>query len=364
MKKILDSTPKRDGFRMPAEYEPHKRIWMIWPERPDNWRNGGKPAQETYKNIATTISKFTPVTMLVSQNQFSNCRAQLPDNIRVIEMSNNDAWMRDCGPTFVKNDSTGEVRLVDWDFNAWGGLYDGLYFPWDKDDMIASKVANIEEMDYYKAEGFVLEGGSIHVDGEGTLITTEMCLLSPGRNPELSKEEISNKLKEYLNLEKIIWLKDGIDPDETNGHVDDIACFVRSGEVVCLWTDDKKNPFYKVAQETYKQLINETDAKGRKLKVHKLCVPSKDVTLSNDFKIDSVDGTKEREGEVSCKAAYMNFLVTNDGVIVPQFNDKNDKLAIKQLKEIFPDKKVIGVYSKEVIYGGGNIHCITQQQPK
>ena len=170
--KKLNTIPANDGFRMPAEFEPQKRIWMIWPERTDNWRDGAKPAQATYRDIAIAISEFTPVTMCVSHEQFSNCRSMLPENIRVIEMSNNDAWMRDCGPTFLKNDKTGEIRLVDWDFNAWGGLVDGLYFPWDKDDIIPRKIAELEEIDYYQTPGFVLEGGSIHVDGEGTLLTT------------------------------------------------------------------------------------------------------------------------------------------------------------------------------------------------
>ena len=362
--KRIESTPKKDGFRMPAEFERQKRIWMIWPERPDNWRDGGKPAQETYRDIAVAISKFTPVTMCVSSWQFENARAMLPSNIRVIEMSNNDAWMRDCGPTFVKNDKTGEVRLIDWDFNAWGGLVDGLYFPWDKDDAIPRKIAEIEGVHYYQTPGFVLEGGSITVDGEGTLITTEMCLLSDGRNPHMTKSEIEEELKEYLNLEKIIWIKDGIDPNETNGHVDDVCCFARPGEVICMWTDDKDNPYYQACQDAYNTLINETDAKGRKLKVHKLCMPKVDVKMGANFKIDSVVGSQPRVEGTNCVAAYMNFLITNNGVICPQFDDENDSLAIKQLKEIFKDKEVVGVHSKEVIYGGGNIHCITQQQPK
>ena len=361
---MINSTPKKDGFRMPGEFEKQKRVWMIWPERPDNWRDGGKPAQEVYRDIAIAVSKFTKVTMCVSNSQFENARNMLPHNIRVIEMSNNDSWMRDCGPIFVKNDKTGEVRLVDFDFNAWGGLYDGLYFPWDKDDIIPRKIAEIEEVNYYKTNNFVLEGGSITVDGDGTLITTEMCLLSKGRNPHLSKSEIENNLKEYLNLDKIIWIKDGIDPDETNGHIDDVCCFKDVGEVICIWTDDKKSPYYKASHDAYNTLINETDAKGRKLKVHKLCMPKEDVKLGSNFRIDSALGSKPRlEGDI-CVTSYMNFLITNGGIICPQFGDENDSLAIKQLKEIFPDKEVIGVYSKEVIYGGGNIHCITQQQPK
>ena len=362
--KRLKTTPKQDGFRMPGEFEPQKKVWMIWPERPDNWRNGAKPAQEVYKNIAMAISKYTPVTMCVSYEQFANARHMLPERIRVVEMSNNDAWMRDCGPTFVKNDKTGEIRGIDWGFNAWGGLYDGLYFPWDKDDAIPEKICEIEELNCYVAKDFVLEGGSIHVDGEGTLLTTEMCLLSKGRNPQMTKRQIEKKLKDYLNLEKIIWIKDGIDPNETNGHIDDVACFARPGEVICIWTDDKNNPYYKACHDAYNNLNNQKDAKGRKLKVHKLCMPKKDVTIGKDFKIDAVDGSQPRiEGE-PCVASYMNFLITNDAIIVPQFGDVNDHLALKQLRGIFPDKDIVGVFSKEVIYGGGNIHCITQQQPK
>lgn len=363
MAKRIDSTPKKDGFRMPGEYEPQKQIWMIWPERPDNWRDGAKPAQKAFSNVAKTISQFVPVTMVVSCAQYANCRNSLPPEIRVIEMSNDDSWIRDCGPTFVINDK-GEVRGCDWDFNAWGGLVDGLYFPWDKDQMVAQKVCEIEGIDSYRTPDFVLEGGSIHVDGEGTLLTTEMCLLSEGRNPHLTKEEIEEKLKDYLNLEKIIWIKDGIDPDETNGHVDDVACFVRPGEVACIWTEDKNDPFYQACQDAYKTLSEATDAKGRKLKVHKLCMPQKNVKISGDFNIDYVEGTIPREDGDICIASYMNFLIVDGGVIVPQYGDANDKLALEQIQAMFPERKAVGVDTVEIVYGGGNIHCITQQQPK
>ena len=249
-KRIVGSTPKQDGFRMPGEFEKQTGVWMIWPERNDNWRNGGKPAQEAFANVAKAISEFEPITVIASASQYQNARARLPENIRVVEMANDDAWVRDCGPTFVINDK-GDLRAVDWEFNAWGGLVDGLYFPWANDDQIAQKVCEIEGVDSYRTEGFVLEGGSIHVDGDGTLLTTEMCLLSEGRNPHMTKEEIEDKLKEYLNLEKIIWIKDGIDPDETNGHIDDVACYVAPGEVACIWTEDKNHPFYEQAQAAY-----------------------------------------------------------------------------------------------------------------
>lgn len=361
-KRIDGTTPKQDGFRMPAEYEPQQKVWMIWPERPDNWRNGGKPAQRAFAEVAKAISRFTKMNVLVSAGQYANCREMVPADITVIEMSNNDAWVRDCGPTFVKG-ADGSLRGCDWIFNAWGGLVDGLYFPWDQDDLVARKICELEQVDSYRTDGFVLEGGSFHVDGEGTVLTTEMCLLSEGRNPHMNKEEIEQMLCEYLNCEKVLWIKDGIDPEETNGHVDDVACFVRPGEVACIYTDDPDSPFYEAARAAYHELCGMTDAKGRKLKVHKLCCPASTVKIHGEFAIDGVEGTLPREDGDVCISSYMNFLITNDGVIVPQYGDINDQLALDQVQAMFPDKTIVGVDTVEVVYGGGNIHCITQQQP-
>ncbi len=228
MSQTIESTPRKDGFRMPGEFEPQAGCWMLWPERTDNWRLGAKPAQKTFAAIAAAIAGFEPVTMGVSATQFRHARGLLARQVRVVEMANNNSWMRDCGPTFVVDDRGG-VRAVDWDFNAWGGLNGGLYFPWDLDDQVAQKVMEIERVDRYKAHDFVLEGGSIHVDGQGTLITTEECLLNPNRNPQLRRGEIENRLQEYLNVEKIIWLGQGVYNDETNGHVDNLCCFIRPG---------------------------------------------------------------------------------------------------------------------------------------
>ena len=357
----LDTTPKADGYRMPGEFEKHRGTYIIWPERPDNWRYGGKPAQRVFAEVADAISAFEPVTVLVSAGQYCNARAMLNPRVRVVEAANNDSWVRDCGPTFVTDGET--LRGVDWEFNAWGGLVDGLYFPWDKDDQIARKICEIADVDSYRTEGFVLEGGSIHVDGEGTVLTTEMCLLSEGRNPDKSKEEIEQMICDYLGCEKVLWIKDGIDPDETNGHIDDVACFVAPGEVACIWTEDKNHPFYEQAQAAYKFLSEATDAKGRKLKVHKLCLTKKPCLLEGADTIDAVEGTIPREdGEVSI-ASYMNFLIVNGAVILPQYGDENDAVAIEQVQKMFPDREVVGVQTKEVAFGGGNIHCITQQQP-
>lgn len=360
------STPRKDGYRMPGEYESHKGTWMLWPYRQDNWRNGAKPAQQVFSDVARAIAQFEPVTICANQNQYENVKAMIADceQIRVVEMTSNDAWIRDCGPTFVVNDK-GDVRAVDWNFNAWGGLYDGLYFPWDQDDLVASKVCEIEKTISYKPNHFVMEGGSIHVDGEGTVLVTESCLLSPGRNPELTKEQIEENLREYLNVEKIIWVKEGIDPDETNGHIDDVACYIRPGVVSCIWTDDKNDPFYKIAHDIYDFLCNTIDSKGRKLQVHKLILPQKPVRITTDDSkgVDVVEGTLPREEGDLCPGSYMNFLIVNGGVIVPQYGDKNDNIALRQLQEMFPERKVVGVLTREVVLGGGNIHCITQQQP-
>jgi len=347
---------------MPGEFELQEKIFMIWPERPDNWRNGGKPAQKAFRDVAEAVSLFEPVTMLVSGDQYRNARDMLDPGIRVVEMSSNDAWARDCGPTFLVNDDR-EIRAVDWKFNAWGGFTDGLYAPWDQDDLIAQKICDMENVDTYKPGDFVLEGGSIHTDGEGTLLTTEMCLLSPGRNPDMSRGQIEEVLREYLNIKKIIWLKDGIDPEETNGHIDDVACFSKPGEVICIWTEDRNDPFYDTCRQTYDILSRSEDAAGRRLKVHKLTLPKNLVTIKGDFDIDCIPGTRPRRDGDICTASYMNFLIVNGGIIFPQYEDEYDSLAAGQIQKIFPDRRVVKVNTREIVYGGGNIHCITQQMP-
>ena len=346
-KRITGTTPRQDGYRMPGEFEEQSGVWMLWPQRPDNWRGGAKPAQQAFIDVARAIARFEPVTVCVNPDQFQNARARLPEDVRVVEMTSNDAWVRDCGPTFVKNDQGG-LRAVDWTFNAWGGLYDGLYFPWDQDDLVARKICELEGVDSYRTDDFVLEGGSIHVDGQGTVLTTEMCLLSPGRNPELSRRDIEEKLCGYLGCEKVIWLRDGIDPDETNGHIDDVACFVAPGEVACIWTEDPENPFYQAAQDAFRTLSQATDAKGRRLTVHKLCLTKKPCYLEGAETIDAVEGTAPREnGEVSI-ASYMNFLIVNGAVIAPQYGDENDRLAIQQLQQM-----ELGVHQPQAHHIGG-----------
>jgi agmatine deiminase len=363
MTSVIESTPRADGFRMPGEFEPHKQLWMLWPQRPDNWRLGAKPAQRSWVAVATAISEFEPVTVGANNDQYENARSLLPAHVRVVEISSNDAWMRDCGPSFVVNDK-GDVRLVDWIFNAWGGLYDGLYFPWDKDQMVPLKLAEIEGVDRYKAP-LVMEGGSFHVDGEGTLLTTEECLLSPGRNPDLGKEQIEQHLKDYLGLERIVWLGRGIDPDETTGHVDDVACFVRPGVVLAAVTEDESDWRHELLQDNLRRLEQATDAKGRKLEIHTLPMPAiMEYTEDEAWGVDTAEGSIPRHAGDKTAASYLNFLIVNGGVILPSFGDPNDAVAKAKLEELFPERRVVTVPGREIVLGGGNVHCITQQQPR
>ena len=294
-----ESTPKADGFFMPAEFAPQDRVWMGWPHRTDTWAHGAKPAQKQYAAIARAIAEFTPVTMCANQADYANCKAvfEEDENVTVIEMTTDDAWFRDTAATYVIN-GKGEKRANHWHFNAYGGLVDGLYFPWDKDEQIALKMAELSGCRRYRPDDMILEGGSITVDGEGTLVVTDQCLLSPGRTcsavleeeedpesiwPKFKKkfepwsEELraymDEHLKDYLGVEKVIWVKEGIDPEETNGHIDDVATFIAPGVMACIWTDDPEYPFYEQCHAAYETLSNAVDAKGRKMKVYKLCMP-------------------------------------------------------------------------------------------
>jgi agmatine deiminase len=362
MAKILSSSPRADGFRMPAEFEPHAGTWMLWPQRQDNWRMAAKPAQVAFAVVARTIAQFEPVTVGANSEQISNALQMLPGRVRVVEIASNDAWMRDCGPSFVVNDK-GSVRGVDWDFNAWGGLVNGLYFPWDLDQAVAQKVLEIEGVDRYKAP-LVLEGGSIHVDGQGTCLTTEECLLNPGRNPDLTRDEIESCLQEYLSVDKVLWIPRGVFNDETSGHVDNLVCFIRPGVVALTWTEDRSDPQYERSLEAYEWLSSTTDARGRRLDIYKIPQPNPVLIRQEEAEgVDAVAGTLPRNSGDRLAASYINFYFCNGGLIVPLFDDPHDRPALETLQYLIPERKVVGLPAREILLGGGNIHCITQQQP-
>ncbi len=365
--KSLKTLPASDGFHMPAEFEPHKGTIMIWPERPGSWAYGARDARKAFAQIAETIAEGEEVFMLAGPSSIESAKAALSgksEKIHILPIETDDAWARDVGPTFVKN-SRKEVRGISWRFNAWGGEVDGLYASWEKDDAAAEAVCDALGYPVYDAGDFVLEGGSVHSDGEGTLLVTEACLLSPGRNPHLTKDEIEKKLCEYLGAEKVIWLKNGIWQDETNEHVDNVCAFIKPGEVVLAWTDDKEDPQYALSMEDFQILENETDAKGRKFMIHKLPIPKTPVCIREEdlkglvFEL----GEDTREAGERLAASYVNFYIANESVLVPQFQDENDKLACDILGKLFPERKICPIDARAIIIGGGNIHCITQQIP-
>jgi agmatine deiminase len=358
----LATTPASDGYRMPGEFERHLGTWMVWPERPDNWRLGAKPAQDAFAAVASAVAAAEPVTMAVSARQYANCRSRLPEHVRVVEMSTDDSWMRDIGPTFLV-DGHGGLRGVDWVFNAWGGLVDGLYFPWALDDAVAQKVCEIEGVDRYRAP-IVLEGGSIHSDGEGTLFVTEECLLSPGRNPGLSKADIEDKLRTHTGSEKVLWLGRGVHLDETNGHVDNLVTVVRPGMVLLTWTDDTSDPQHEISLDARRRLESWTDARGRSIEVVTVPAPGPiHITAEESEGVDSVDGTLPRLPGDRLAASYANAYLCNGLVVVPLLDERFDDEALEIYAKAFPDRTVVGVAAREILLGGGNIHCITQQVP-
>jgi agmatine deiminase len=354
----INSTPAADGFRMPGEFEPHAGCWMAWPERPDNWRLGAGPAQEAFAAVATAIAVSEPVTMAVSPAQLERARTLLPASVRVVELESDDAWMRDIGPSFVV-DGAGGRRGVDWRFNAWGEIYS----PWDRDERVAAGVLEIEGAERYRAP-LVLEGGSIHVDGEGTVLTTEECLLNPNRNPELSRGQIERALLDYLGAEKVVWLGPGVYEDETDGHVDNLACFARPGVVLLAWCEDESDPQHTISRDALGRLEAATDARGRPFEVIRLPSPGPlHTTAEEAADVEPRDGTLPRRAGDRLAGSYANFYLCNSRLVMPLLDERHDEEAAAILRGCFPGREVVGVPSREILLGGGNIHCITQQVP-
>jgi agmatine deiminase len=362
MARTLTSTPRQDGFRMPGEFEPHIGCWMLWPERSDNWRSGARPAQRAFAAVAAAIAEAEPVTVCVSRAQYSAARGALPESVRLVEMSSNDSWIRDCGPTFLVG-PRGEVRGVDWSFNAWGGPTEGLYARWDQDDLVGEKVLELERDARY-APSLVLEGGSIEVDGEGTLVTTEQCLLNPNRNPGKSRSDVEWHLREYLGVDRIIWLGAGVYQDETAGHVDNLCRFVRPGVVVLTWTDDERDPQHAISRDAQKRLASAADAQGRALEIHTIHQPDPlHITEQEARGVDAVPGTKPRRPGDRMPASYVNFYIGHGIVVMPSFDDPRDAPAREAVQALFPGRRTIAVPSREILLGGGGIHCITLHEP-
>ena len=361
------NTPKKDGFHMPAEFEPHHGTVLIFPERPGSWGTDPTPAQQAFSGIAARLSQCEQVYMMVNQKTAACARQMLPEKVKLLHIDTDDAWARDVAPTFVRN-AAGELRGISWQFNAWGGAFDGLYPDYQNDDAAADAVCRALNIPCCDARPFVLEGGAIHCDGEGTVLVTEACLLSGGRNPQMTKQEITQTLLEYLGAEKVIWIPFGIFNDETNEHIDNICAFTAPGEVVLAWCNDPNDPQYAMSQADFDVLSHETDAKGRSLRITKLPVPHKPVCVTEEECAGYLfaEGEDTREPGERLAASYVNFYFGNDCVLVPQFGGiyaEDDARACEILRGCIRNREIVPVPARVILLGGGNIHCITQQIP-
>lgn len=358
----LPGTPAADLWWMPAEFEPHAGCWMLWPERPDNWRQAARPAQEAFSAVAAAIAQFEKVYVGVSAAHRAEARALLPAQAQLLTLAHDDCWMRDVGPTYLVGPQPG-LRGVHWRFNAWGGLAEGLYHPWDQDERVAAEILAFEGRERYRAP-IVLEGGAIHVDGEGTALLCEECVLNPNRNAGMTRERMEAMLREYLGVSHFIWLARGVFNDETDGHIDNLACFVAPGKVCLTWTEDPDDPQYEISLDAWERLREARDARGRRLEVAKLPMPGPlYMTEEEAAGLTPSEGCKSREAGERLAGSYVNFYMANGGLVMPLLDPRTDAAAAECLKRLCPDRRVIGVPAREILLGGGNIHCITQQVP-
>ncbi|MER7755827.1 agmatine deiminase family protein [Kitasatospora sp. NPDC097643] len=328
-------------FRMPAEWTDHESCLMAWPVRPELWGDTLDEVKREYAAVARAIAEFEPVTMVAPPGHGDDARSICGEGIAVVELPLDDSWFRDSAPIFVLDGNGGRAG-VDFRFNAWGGKH----HPWDADDRISALLLDHLDVPAIRSE-MILEGGAITVDGEGTLITTEQCLLHPNRNPDLSREEIEAELKARLGVVKVIWLPyGGLLDTETDGHVDGVCAFVAPGKVIVQLPADPEHPDYVRMRANRAVLEHSTDAQGRPFEI--IEVPQAAFV--------EVDGSRVEVG-------YLNFYLANGGVVVPVADHPEDEGALAVLAAAYPDRKVVGVRARVIAYGGGGVHCITQQVP-
>lgn len=333
-------TPAELGFKMPPEWGPHQRTFMEWPLKEAEWPEPYTHILPAFAAIVKAIAEFEPVSVLANPRHIQEATQYCGSGVEIIPIEHNDSWMRDNGPTFLINER-GELAGINWIFNAWG-----CKFPSRLDNLVAPKILERYQIPCFNPP-LVMEGGAFHVDGEGTVLTTKECLLNSNRNPHLKLEEIEAYLKNYLNVTKIIWLNRGWTGDDTDGHVDNIACFARPGMVIAQICSDRNDPNYEISRENLEILKKATDAKGRRLKI---------------ILIEQPPATYY--GELRLTLSYLNFYFVNAGIIMPVFGyEASDKAALTVLKKIFPGRKIVTVDGLTIARGGGNVHCLTQQMP-
>ena len=337
-------TPKSLGYHMPAEWEPQEAVWLTWPHNELTWPGGMlAEVEQTYIQIIRALHTGQKIKLLVRN---SDSEATVRERLRRAEIvlsqivfvpiAAEDSWIRDYGPTFVINRDREQLAMVKWTFNAWGNKYDDLL----ADDRIPHEINKTYRLPMFEA-GIVLEGGSIEVNGRGAVLTTEQCLLNRNRNPHLTREQIEDCLAQYLNVEEILWLNEGIAGDDTDGHIDDIARFVDAKTVVCVVEEDPSDENYEILKENYDRL------RGLIANVIPLPMPGR---------------VGDRDARLP--ASYANFYIGNDAVVVPTFGHANDHRALDMLQKCFPSRRVVGVRATAMVHGLGTIHCCSQQEPR
>lgn len=350
-------TPASLGFRMPAEWAPHRGTWLSWPHREESWPGKFAPVPGVFVEIVRHLAAHEEIHINVRDAEMeASVRALLgaggvpsdrrggPGAVLFHHNPTNDAWCRDHGPVFVQRETASgrrEEAIVDWGYNAWGGKYP----PYDADDVIPTRVGKTYGIRVFHP-GIVMEGGSLDVNGKGTLLTTESCLLNPNRNPGLSRAEIEQYLKDYLGVTHVLWLGDGIEGDDTDGHVDDLTRFTDASTVVTVVEDDPRDPNYAPLRDNLERLRGMRDQDGQPLRVLTLPMPP----------------AMFQDGQ-RLPASYANFYIANGIVLLPAYHPPSDEIARQALQSCFPTRKVIPLPSTDLVWGLGSFHCVTQQWP-
>ena len=339
-----DPCPARDGYAMPAEWATHARTWMCWPCRTEAWGGpeGLLRAKQAVARVARAISSFEPVVMAARAADAAEAKLATSGKTEIFEVPLDDSWARDSGPTFLTRPDGGRAA-VQWEFNAWGNKY----HPWAEDAQFASRAALQSDVRVYAAP-LVCEGGAINTDGQGTLITTEQCLLNANRNPHLDRQQVEERLALFTGARRVIWLGEGFSDEETDGHIDNIACFLAPAKVLVGVPAMRSHPDFEPVMELLRRLGEARDAEGRRFEIVELEQPSK-------------TGTDWRGRPL--QASYVNFYLANGGVVMPAFDDRNDEKARAILAQCFPDRDILQIQANDIVEGGGGIHCITQQEP-
>jgi agmatine deiminase len=349
---VLSETPKRLGYFMPAEWEGHDSTWLAWPHDVETFPDRVAKVESIYLQMILELQKGEEVNLFVTDNAMKERISKLLElkgadmhKINFYVWNYADVWFRDYGPIFLINKEKKQIAFAHWIFNAWGRKYNALI----RDSQIPSVIGTRLQLNSFRP-GIVLEGGAVDVNGKGTILTTEQCLLNRNRNPNLTKDAIETYLKNYFGTTNVIWLKGGLAGDDTDGHIDNLARFVNPTTVLCAFEENKSDENYSALQENYEILLRSKDQDGNKLNVIK--VPMPPAVMAD------VRGKKTR-----LPASYLNFYVANKVVLVPIYGGKNDELAQKIIQEAFPTRKIVGMDCGDLIYGMGAIHCVMQQQP-